>query len=68
MKKKYNYFSHKDYWMHIIAGILIVCMLFVDASLYLSITSDNLPYANKGGNTASVSADDFVINENHLLD
>ena len=68
MKKKYSIIRHNGYLMHIIAGFLIVCMLFADASLYLSYTSDNLPYDNKGGNTASVSADDFVINENHLLD
>ena len=68
MKKKYNCFSHRGYWMHIIAGILIVCMLFADASLYLSLTSDNLPYANKSGDSADVSGNDFVVYENHLLD
>ena len=77
MKKKCNYIRHKGYWMHIIAGILIVCMLFADASLYLSLTSDNLPYANKNDATdiqsvaefnSSVLRGDYVITENHLID
>lgn len=68
MKKKCNYIRHKGYLKHIIAGILIVCMLFADASLYLSITSDNLPYANKSGDFADISGNDFVVYENHLLD
>ena len=58
MKKKYNCFSHRGYWMHIIAGILIVCMLFVDASLYLSLNSDNLPYGN----------DEDILEEDHILE
>ena len=54
--------------MRITAALLIGCMLFADASLYLSVTSDNLPYDNKGGNTVPISDDDYVVNENHLLD
>ena len=51
MKKKYSIIRHNGYLMHIIAGFLIVCMLFADASLYLSYTSDNLPYTNISGGT-----------------
>lgn len=68
MKKKYGIIRHNGYLMHIIAGFLIVCMLFADASLYLSYTSDNLPYANISGGTNYDAENPVIVNENHLMD
>jgi hypothetical protein len=68
MKKITSILKKYNKGMRITAALLIGCMLFADASLYLSITFDNLPYTNKIGDSADASGNDFVVYENHLLD
>jgi len=54
--------------MRITAALLIGCMLFADASLYLSVTSDNLPYRSVNRYDSNKSDSLYVINENHEME
>lgn len=66
--KKTNLFCNNGYLIHIIAGVLIMCILFADAYVYLTFTSVNLPYANDESSTNAKSSDGLLVVEDHPLE
>ena len=72
MNKLSHFFQKHNKGMRITAAVMIGCMLAADASLYLTLTSDNLPYGMSAGSndsTTGVSADTtHEIVENHPLE
>lgn len=65
--KKTNLFLKKGYSMNIIAGVMIACLLLVDASLFKSLDSQ---YSSGDNENSDImfSNDEYEIIENHVLD
>ena len=68
MKKKHSIICHNGHLMHFIAGVLIVCMLFADASLYLSYSSDDFLYTNYKTSGNNELSSGLVVVEDHPIE